>query len=140
MLKNILFSLKKSNILSKITIEYQKKLDIKSLISNTVSGNKSQKEILLQKLFDLLSKDKHTVELLKKHNCDFPDLKKIIEVLELNGAGQIVKGHYVPISAISFLDTLNILLTYWDKENFKVDEYDTYNSNLAITNKMLNSF
>ena len=31
-------------------------------------------------------------------------------------------------------------LTYWSGENFQVNDFDEYNSNLFISNKMLTSF
>lgn len=139
MFKNFIFSFKKSKILSKIAKNENKDIDLSNLTSSMVSKRKIRTE-LINDLFTLLKKDIQTDQLLKHYNRDFEDLQKIIDKLVLNGAGQTIKGHYVPISAISFLDTLQILLQYWNGENFQVNDYDEYNSNLFISNKMLTSF
>lgn len=144
MFKNFIFSFKKSRILSKIAKNENngfdmQNFDFEKITKGMVNQNKNEKD-LLNSLFELLEKDKFTMQLLHNHDRNFDDLRKIIEKLKLNGAGQIVKGHYVPVSSIAFLDTLQILLQYWNGENFEVDNFDDYNSNLFIANKMLTAF
>lgn len=139
MLKNFIFSFKKSNVLSKIAKNEESKIDFKKIIDYTVDKNKTR-EKLLHELFNLLQKDKFTLQLLKVNQRDFTDLRKIIENLTLNGAGQIINGHYVPVSSIAFVDTLKVLFNYWNGESFTVDDFDNYNSNLYVADKMLSSF
>ena len=139
MFKNFIFSFKKSKILSRIAKNETQSIDLSNLTKSMGSKSKIRTE-LMNDLFNLLEKDIQTDQLLKHYNCDFEDLRKIITTLEVNGAGQLIKGHYVPFSAISFLDTLQILLQYWNGENFQVNDFDEYNSNLFISNKMLTSF
>lgn len=144
MFKNFIFSFKKSRILSKIAKNENngfdmQNFDFEKITKGMVNQNKNEKD-LLNSLFELLEKDKFTMQLLHNHDRNFDDLRKIIEKLKLNGAGQIVNGHYVPVSSIAFLDTLQILLQYWNGENFEVDNFDDYNSNLFIANKMLTAF
>jgi len=140
------FSYKKSRVLKKICITQQssnfKGEDLlNKIIKNTVYGEtKSEKEILIEELLTLLSTDSKTLEILEHHHKKFDDLRNIIVKLELFGAGQIIKGHYVPVSSIAFLDTLNILLSYWDGENFSIKDYDNQDSNTLIASKMLQSF
>ena|SRR5690606_26332320 len=140
MFKALRFSLKKSKLISKIAKESVLGNNTNYLIDNLINEKLNQKEIYIEELLKLLSEDKFTLELLKKYNRSFIDLKEIINVLEINGAGQIVRGHYVPVSAISFIDSLEIILMYWTGENFKVKDFDNYNSNLFIANKMISHF
>ena len=146
MFKTLGFSFKKSKILSRIRKAVEsRKFDPQSILENAmksaVSGKTmSDKELYSEELLTLLSNDKATTNLLADYKLKFDDLRIMISTLEQHGAGQIVKGHYVPVSSIAFIDTLNVLCNYWDGENFKVEEYDIYNSNLMIANQMLQSF
>jgi len=146
MIKTLLFSYKKSKLLSKIAFEYREKpfnanRFMEDLVKNTVQGKTmSKRELYIEELFSLLATDKFTLTLLKHYKRNFDDLRIIIKTLELNGGAQIVKGHYIPTSSISFLEQLKIILEYWDGENFKIDNHDCYDSNLKITHYLIQSF
>ena len=139
MFKSLIDNFNKSRLLAKIAIEYETKNDINSLISNLVNNIPNKKDLLREDLFKMISKEDITNKLLRKYERNFSDVEKIVSVLELNGAGQIVKGHYVPLSVIAYPKKLDYLLKYWDGENFKVDDFDSHNSNLAIAFKMIES-
>jgi hypothetical protein len=134
----LFFSIKKSILLSKISKEYNfKSFSIEKMIQSSINNNKN---VLLEKLFELLKSDKKTTQLLSLYNRDFNDIRKIITVLEKTGAGQIVKGHYVPISSVSFLAQLEFILSNWDGENFKIHNLDENNSNMKVSYILLQSF
>tara|TARA_R110000751_G_scaffold120808_2_gene221416 strand:- start:154 stop:594 length:441 start_codon:yes stop_codon:yes gene_type:complete len=146
MFKTLRFSFKKSKILSKIRKAVEsRKLDAKSILENAmksaVSGKTmSEKELYTEELLTLLSKDKATTDLLSEYNLKFDNLRDMISTLEQHGAGQIVKGHYVAVSAVSFIDTLNILCQYWDKDGFAIEDKQKSESNDLMAYKMLQSF
>ncbi len=146
MIKRLLFSFKKSKILSKIAFEYREKpFDINNFINNTIKNaaqgkTMTKRELYIEELFSLLATDESTLTLLNNYKRNFDDLRKIIKTLELNGGGQIIKGHYIPISSISFLEQLKLILEYWDGENFKIENHDNYNSNLKMTHFLIQSF
>ncbi len=146
MFKTLRFSLKKSKILAKIRKTVQsRKLDAHSILENAmksaVSGKTmSEKELYTEELLTLLSKDKATTNLLSEYNLKFENLRDMISTLELHGAGQIVKGHYVAVSSIAFIDTLNVLCNYWENDGFKIEDKSKSESNEAMAYQMLQSF
>ena len=141
MFKAFIFSFKKSKLLSKISKEYSKDSIFGKAMNNQVIGNTMEdKKVYLEQLLLLLSKDTAPTTLLKYYNKSFDDIKNIIENLELNGAGQIRNGHYIPISSIAFLDTLQIVLEHWNIDTFKIENLDSHNSNLSMSNFMLTKF
>jgi hypothetical protein len=146
MFKTLRFSLKKSKILIKIRKAVQsRKLDAHSILENVIKSavngkTMSEKEVYTEELLTLLSKDKATTDLLMKYNLKFDNLRDMISILEQHGAGQIVKGHYVAISAIAFIDTLNVLCNYWHNDGFNIEEKSQSESNNFIAYKMLQSF
>jgi len=146
MFKKLRFSLKKSKILAKIRKATEsRKFDAHSMvdnaIKNAVSGKTmTDKELYIEELLRLLSKDKSTIALLSNYRLKFDDLRNMISILELNGAGQIIKGHYVAVSAIAFIDTLNVLCNYWNKDGFDIEGNSREDSNQLIAYQMLQSF
>ena len=146
MFKTLRFSLKKSKILAKIRKAVQsRKLDAQSILENAmksaVSGKTmSEKELYTEELLTLLSKDKATTNLLSEYNLKFDNLRDMISTLEQHGAGQVVKGHYVAVSAVAFIDTLNVLCNYWENDGFKIDEKSQSESNDLMAYQMLQSF
>ena len=99
-----------------------------------------KRELYTEQLLTLLANDKHTTDLLTQYKRTFDDIRKIITKLEIIGAGQIVKGHYVPVSSISFLQQLHTILEHWDGENFKIEDLDSHNSNLKMAYHLIQSF
>jgi hypothetical protein len=146
MIKLLIFSFKKSKLLSKIAREaHPKSFNANNLFNQTVKGiiqgkTMSKRELYTEQLLTLLASDKYTTNLLTDYKRTFDDLRKIINLLEITGAGQIVKGHYVPVSSISFLEQLRLILENWDGENFKIENFDTHDSNLKIAHHLIQSF
>lgn len=146
MIKILLFSFKKSRLLSKIAAESNlKNSDASEILQRTIKSmtqgkTLNKRELYIEQLLALLASDKQTTNLLAEFGNTFDDIRKIINKLELNGAGQIVKGHYVAISSISFLRQLRAILEHWDGENFKIDNLDNYNSNLKMADYLIRSF
>ncbi|OQP49535.1 hypothetical protein A4D02_28495 [Niastella koreensis] len=91
-------------------------------------------------MFTLLASDRHTTNLLAEYGKTFDDLRNIIVKLELLGAGQIVKGHYVAVSSIAFLKQLRFILQHWKGEDFMVENFDSKNSNMKVVYILIRSF
>ena len=100
----------------------------------------NKRELYFEQLVTLLVNDKHTSDLLTEYGKNFDDIRKIISKLELTGAGQIVRGHYVAVSSIAFLGQLRVILQHWDGENFQIDNLDSRNSNIKMVNNLIQSF
>jgi hypothetical protein len=146
MIKLLIFSFKKSKLLSKIANEARpKSFDAHDLLDQTIKSmtqgkTLSKRELYTEQLLTLLASDKHTTNLLTQHKRTFDDIRKVIAKLEITGAGQIVKGHYVPVSSIAFLEQLRTILENWDGENFKIEDLDFHNSNLKLAHHLIQSF
>ena len=146
MFKVLRFSIKKSRILSKIRkLKQNERFKPEDLLNSTINrlahGNTLSKEdLLMEELLNLLSKDESTLKLLEKHGKTFEDIRGIISCLKSNGAGQIVNGHYVAVSSIAFIDSLDFLLSYWSKDGFDIEDFDRKNSNMMVAARMLDSF
>lgn len=144
MIKSLIFSFKKSSILFKIAKlkEKSNKIDFSNIFGmlEEKEKNKQKEKELMESLFELLNKNKPIKSLLKKSGISFIDLEKMIKVLELNGGGVVTKGHYVPVSAISFINTLEFLLNHWKEDSFSIEGLDNYNSNLKMVDIMIYEF
>jgi hypothetical protein len=133
-------------LFSKIATESgQQPFNANEILNHTIKGmalgkTLDKRELHIERLLALLANDKHTISLLTSHRKTFDDIRKIISNLELTGAGQIVKGHYVAVSSIAFLSPLREILKYWDGENFKIDNLDSYNSNIKMGAYLIQSF
>jgi len=108
--------------------------------SMTQGKTLNKRELYVEQLLTLLANDKHTTNLFTDYGMTFNDIRKIISKLELTGAGQIVKGHYVAVSSVAFLEQLRVILERWDGENFKIDNLDSRNSNMKMTYHLIQSF
>lgn len=133
-------SFKKSRLLSLIASETQKPFDAKELVNIMLEKTPDKRELYIGRLFVLLARDKYTIGLLAAYGRDFDDMRKIIRILEQAGAGRIVKGHYVAVSSVAFVKQLAFALEYWDGENFKFEELDSYGSNLHVALCLIASF
>ncbi|MBL0310455.1 MAG: hypothetical protein IPP77_12500 [Bacteroidetes bacterium] len=100
----------------------------------------NKREVYIEQLLTLLANDRPTNHLLAEYGRTFDDIRKIISKLELIGAGQVVKGHYVAVSSIAFLGQLRNILQNWDGENFQIDNLDSYNSNMKMASNLIQSF
>ena len=146
MIKLIIFSFKKSQLLSQIAKESKRINSVSTNSSNITIPNKSDVksvnkfEFYVDKLFSLLLKDEQTTSMLVESGRNVDDLRKIIKKLEIIGAKQIVNGHYVPVSSIAFLKQLKIILSHWNGENFMIGDYDARNSNMKIAYQLIKSF
>jgi len=136
------FSTKKSKILKKIARIHKPKNyrgDVTAAMDNAINARVNGPR-LIEDLLNLLSEDTATKNLLLKYNRTFDDIRSIISVLEKAGGDQVIRGHYIPVSSVSFLDTLNLLLQVWDGEGFIIDGHSDEDSRNLIMNKMLESF
>ena len=146
MIKLLIFSFKKSKLLSKIAAESnRKRFDANGILSQTVKNltrgkTLNKRELYIEQLLTLLANDKHTTSLLTEYGKTFDDIRKIISHLELTGAGQIVNGYYVAVASIAFLKQLKVILEHWDGENFKIDNLDSNKSNIKMTSHLIQSF
>tara|TARA_R110001606_G_C15348411_1_gene647339 strand:- start:658 stop:1098 length:441 start_codon:yes stop_codon:yes gene_type:complete len=146
MFKTLRFSFKKSKILRRIRKAVElRKFDAQSILENAMKSaasgkTMSDKDLYTEELLTLLSKDKATINLLADYKLKFDDLRSMIYTLEQHGAGQVVKGHYVAVSSIAFIDTLNILCNYWENGEFKIEDKSKSESNDAMAYQMLQSF
>ena len=138
--------MKKSRLLSKIAAESRKhKFDSNTILNRTINNlvegkTVDKRELYIEQLLTLLASDSYTINLLATSGHTFDDIRKIISRLELTGAGQLIKGHYVAVSSIAFLSHLRIILEHWDGKNFKIENLDSHNSNLKIADYLLQSF
>ncbi len=64
----------------------------------------------VKEIFDFYQTDEAFLKILSTFNATQADIKEIILGLEFSGAGGTYKGHYVPVSAVLFHDTLAYLL------------------------------
>lgn len=146
MIKLLIFSFKKSRLLSKIAAESNRKeFGANEILGQTIKNMTQGKtfnnrELYIEQLLTLLSNDKHTTNMLTHHGKTFDDIRNIISKLELSGAGQIVKGHYVAVSSIAFSVQLQTILEHWNGEDFQFENLDPYNSNLKMTYHLIQSF
>lgn len=123
----------------------QKRFDANDILSQTIQNitqgkTLNKRELYIEQLLTLLASDIHTTNLLAEYGKTFDDLRKIISKLELFGAGQIVKGHYVAVSSIAFLKQLRFILQHWNGENFVVENLDSKNSNMRTSSILIRSF
>lgn len=146
MIKLLIFSFKKSKLLSKIATESnQKHFDANDILNQAIQNitrgkTLNKRELYIEQLLTLLAKDIHTTNLLAEYGKTFDDVRKIISQLELFGAGQIVKGHYVAVSSIAFIKQLQFILQHWNGENFMIENLDSKNSNMKVVYILIRSF
>jgi len=146
MIKLLIFSFKKSKLLSKIAAHSgQNSFDAGEFLNDTIKSHfqgttLSKREIYIEQLLTLLASDKGTTTLLAEHRKSFNDVRNIIKKLESAGAGQIVKGQYVAVSSIAFLKQLRIVLQHWDGDNFRIGDLNSHDSSLKMAYHLIESF
>jgi len=64
----------------------------------------------VQEIFAFLQSDKAFVSIIDHFNATPGDIKSIITGLMFSGDGSTVRGHYIPVSAVLFHDTLAYML------------------------------
>jgi len=82
------------------------------LPTNRDDYNKSRnaKETAERELFSIVGKDEDTVNLLGKYNCTVSYLEEIYERIIEEGGGQIVRGKFIPVLAMTDIKTLTYLI------------------------------
>lgn len=78
-------------------------------ISDWILGD-NPKDKALEELLDLCEQDKTLKGIMDANDVKREDLKKIYREIEINGAGQWTRGHYVAASALAFGTTLDFCL------------------------------
>ena len=69
-------------------------------------------------LYDLCDTDPQLKGVLLRYEADRSTLDQVYSKLIKNGAGQTVRGHFVPASALTFALTLEYVLSHKDDDDF----------------------
>ena len=64
------------------------------------------KDQALDNFLDLCESDDGVIKVMENYDLTRDDLKEIYVLLEINGLGQWVKGHYAALSTIAYLEPL----------------------------------
>ena len=107
---------------------------------NSILNGDKLKEQYINELIHLCKSDDNVNEVIRKFNVTDTFLKDVFHRLQSIGAGQNAGGHYVPASSLAYAPTLRFLLNHFDGENFSINNYDHYNSNLFIAHRLIRYF
>ena len=106
-------SFKKNSKLAKLSKVLGKEFSMSDYSSDKFSDlilSDNPKDKALEELLDLCEQDKTLKGIMDVNDAAREDLKKIYHEIELNGAGQWTRGHYVAASALAFGTTLDFCL------------------------------
>ena len=106
-------SFKKTSKLAKLSKVLGKEFSMDDYSSDNLSDmilGDNPKDKALEELLDLCEQDKTLRGSMDANDATREDLKKIYSEIELNGAGQWARGHYIAASAIAFGTTLDFCL------------------------------
>lgn len=98
----------------------------------SITKTSEKRQAAEDKLFELVLTDEQTGEVLFSHGGNRKTLEALFSTLMRTGAGQRVKGVHVATAALAYPYSLDFLLSYFDGENFKYEDYDTSNSNALV--------
>lgn len=90
-----------------------------------------------EELFEIIMSHDKLSSILEKHNMGRDELEDIFGALQRGGAGQMVNGYYVAGCALGFEESLDYLLSNYDK---LCGEEVSRESVLSISNKMVSFF
>lgn len=76
--------------------------------------SQNAKETAERELFSLVGKDEDTISLLVKYNYTVSYLEEIYERIIEEGGGQIVRGKFIPVIAMTDIKTLTYLVENLD--------------------------
>ena len=119
-------SIKKSFKLKKISkiLGAPLTLDVQSLIKDS-----SKNDEALDNLYNLSKDFKYTNKRLDEYKVDKERFKRIYGNLVIAGAGQWIKGHWVPASSLVFGSTLEYIL-----EELEKHKGEDLNSSIPLSN------
>lgn len=106
-------------------IDISKKVTYSNKVGNIFESlleSENKKQEGLHKLWEMIETDPYLSAVIKHHNADRTMLEKIYTQIETSGAGQFVKGHYIPVSAFSFVYPLEYILRITSKESFSYED------------------
>lgn len=106
---------------------------------NTDEYSKSRitKESAERELFSLLGKDENVIKLITKYNLTIKDLEEIYNRIIEEGGGQVVKGKFIPILAMTDIDTLSYLIQNLSLKDLSKNNDDTYKIVAKVVNHYL---
>jgi hypothetical protein len=84
-------------------------MDVGSLLRGADERRNAEEE-----LYDLVESNQHLRKIMARHGATRDVLRELYRKLQVTGAGQWAKGHYVSASALAFGATLEFLLTNTD--------------------------
>lgn len=131
----IFSSFSKSRKLSEISDRVSKNKD--NLKSGNIYDHMDNKSWVVEQTLDIAMKTEHLIDLIDHYDTDREELKKIFESLESGGAGQIVRGHYVPSSYLAFFATLNFVL---ETRSSLIGESKDREETVMICNRLVKYF
>jgi len=114
---------------------FHSKKYLEATVGNVVEAEKSEKEIALDELIDLVYQTPNLVEVVNQHKADPTILREIYHWLIITGGGQVIKRHFVPASSIMYRPTLDYLLSQYNQGAF-----NNSNNRMNVAIKMVNYF
>ena len=84
---------------------------LESVVDAALSGRKSESELAQEDLFDLVLSDADLSVLIRRHGSNRDELRNIYQMLVLSGAGQWIRGGFVPAAALATIPTLDYILS-----------------------------
>lgn len=124
-LSTLIYTIKKSSKISKLqhSIAVFPRVDN---VSNMLDDFDS-KDKLLNSYFDVCLEDPGVLKIMNDYQTSKGDLRQIYDKLLELGAGQWAGGHYVALSAIAYVQTLEYVI-----KKKKMDEFNTEVANNLI--------
>lgn len=126
-------SIEKSRKLCNISKVLGKSINITDLLSSLHGGDDS-KERAEEELYNLCESDTNLRIVMQKYEANRETLKEIFRILNYVGAGQWTKGHFVSVSSLAFVGTLDYLLR--NKEKLLT----SYNDKIEISYRLITYF
>jgi hypothetical protein len=103
----VFISFKKSVNIKRVTNNYLKCSHQTSFSSEIIEKKKQAIQVIL----NFAINEPLNQIIIKKHNINYKKIEEMLDILERIGCGQIVKGHYVSISALMFPQTLDFIFS-----------------------------
>jgi hypothetical protein len=139
MLKALLQSFKKSRKLKALSQELAKPLGSPADLTAWLAASKRKKELLLE-LIAFAKDDEKVAHVIARTGATDEELEEIYSMLQLNGAGQYVSGHFVPASSLVYWQPLYFILYHYENGSFKIRDYDEQSSRMFIANRLVEYF
>ncbi len=125
-------SFKKSLFLARAARDHAATSSAKDAYQMLIRGKTTAKDDF-ESLWKVSSQFNTWKSVVNKHNCDLERLRELNRFLLLHGACVVVKGHYIPMSALAFPSTLDYLLE-------KVSDEMSDSQKIAVTDNIITYF